>query len=75
MYLAIVPSSFITSQITALGFNFANLDISTEASVWPALSRTPPVFATNGKTCPGETICFFEELGLIATLIVLEVQK
>ena len=31
--LAILPSSFITSQITALGFIFASLDISTEASV------------------------------------------
>ena len=30
--LAILPSSFITSQITELGFNFDNLDISTEAS-------------------------------------------
>ena len=31
--LAIRPSSFITSQITALGFKFANFDMSTEASV------------------------------------------
>ena len=31
--LAILPSWFITSQITALGFNLDNLDISTEASV------------------------------------------
>ena len=52
----------MTSHITALGFNFANLDISTEASVCPALSNTPPAFATKGKTCPGETISFLEEL-------------
>ena len=31
--LAIRPSSFITSQITELGFKFDNLEISTEASV------------------------------------------
>ena len=55
----ILPSSFITSQITELGFNFDNLEISTEASVWPALSKTPPVLATKGKTCPGDTISFF----------------
>ena len=60
----------MTSQITALGFNLANFEISTEASVCPALSRTPPFFATKGKTCPGETISFLDELGLIATLIV-----
>ena len=57
--LAILPSSFITSQITELGFSFDSLDISTEASVWPALSKTPPFLETNGKTCPGDTISFF----------------
>ena len=31
--LAMVPSSFIISQITADGFFFASLEISTEASV------------------------------------------
>ena len=45
--------------------------MSTDASVCPALSRTPPFFATNGKTCPGDTISLFEEFGFIATLIVL----
>ena len=57
--LAILPSSFITSQITELGFSFDNLEISIEASVCPALSKTPPFLATKGKTCPGETISFF----------------
>ena len=37
-----VPSSFITSHITALGFNLASFEISTDASVCPALSNTPP---------------------------------
>ena len=31
--LAILPSSFITSQITELGFNLDNLEMSTDASV------------------------------------------
>ena len=31
--LAILPSSFITSQITELGFKLDNFEISTEASV------------------------------------------
>ena len=44
------PSWFIISQITALGFKFANLEISTDASVCPALSNTPPDLATKGKT-------------------------
>ena len=72
LYLAIVPSSFITSHITALGFNFANLEISTDASVCPALSRTPPFFATKGKTWPGETISFLLDEGLMATFIVFD---
>ena len=59
----------MTSQITALGFKFANLEISTEASVCPALSRTPPDLATKGKTWPGETMSFFLEFLLIAVLI------
>ena len=37
-------------DITELGFNLANFDTSTEASVCPALSKTPPALATNGKT-------------------------
>ena len=42
-----------------------------DASVCPARSSTPPLFATKGKTWPGETISFLVELGLMATLIVL----
>lgn len=41
---AMVPSSFITSHITALGFKLASFEISTDASVCPALSNTPPFF-------------------------------
>ena len=47
--LAILPSSFIISQITAEGFNPANRAISMAASVCPALDNTPPLRATNGK--------------------------
>ena len=66
-----VPSTFITSYITALGFNLASFEISTDASVCPALSNTPPFFETKGNTCPGETISPLPEEFLIATLIVL----
>jgi hypothetical protein len=38
------------SHITADGFFLASLDISTEASVCPALINTPPSLATMGKT-------------------------
>ena len=47
-----------------------NLDTSTEASVWPALTRTPPFFEIRGKTWPGDTISFCETFFLIAVLIV-----
>jgi hypothetical protein len=46
------------------------LDISTDASVWPALTKTPPSFAIIGKTCPGETISFFLTFFFDAILIV-----
>ena len=46
--------------MTALGFIFDNFEISIEASVCPALSKTPPDLATRGKTCPGDTISFFQ---------------
>jgi hypothetical protein len=43
------------SQITPLGLRPASRATSTAASVWPARTRTPPGFATRGKTWPGET--------------------
>ena len=51
--LAIVPSSLTISHITAAGFNPANLDKSTDASVWPALTKTPPSLYLIGNMCPG----------------------
>ena len=69
--MAIVPSSFIISQITAELFFFANFEISTEASVCPALTSTPPSFAIIGNTWPGDTISFLLAFFFEATLIVL----
>ena len=59
------------SQITAELFFLANLDISTDASVCPALTSTPPSLAIIGKTWPGETISFFLTFFCDAILIVL----
>ena len=50
---AIVPSSFMISQMTAAGIRPAIRARSTEASVWPARLRTPPLRARSGKVCPG----------------------
>ena len=47
--LAIVPSSFMTSQITPAGEAPASFAKSTAASVCPGLVKTPPSFAINGK--------------------------
>ena len=56
--------------MTADDPHLANLDISTEASVCPALTRTPPSFATIGKTCPGDIISDFLTFFFIAVFIV-----
>ena len=50
---AIVPSSFMTSQITPAGCSPARRARSTEASVWPVRSSTPCGRARSGKTWPG----------------------
>ena len=47
--LAMVPSSFIISQITPASSKPASLDKSHAASVCPALLKTPPSEALNGK--------------------------
>ncbi len=49
---AIVPSSFMISQITPAGASPAIRARSTDASVCPARTRTPPLRARSGKTCP-----------------------
>ena len=50
-----VPSSFITSQITPDGLSPASRARSIAASVWPVRSSTPPSFAFSGKMWPGWT--------------------
>ena len=67
---AIVPSSFMISQTTPDGVKPASRARSTEASVWPMRSSTPPGFARSGKTWPGCTRSRCVESGWIATWIV-----
>jgi len=52
---AIVPSSFMISQMTPAGLRPASRARSTAASVCPARCRTPPGRARSGKTWPGIT--------------------
>ena len=47
---AMVPSSFMISQITPEGCSPARRLMSTAASVWPARTSTPPLRARSGKT-------------------------
>ena len=56
-----VPSSFIISHITPHGLFPHSLARSTAASVWPALTKTPPSFETTGNMCPGLTRSLDEE--------------
>ena len=51
--LAMVPSSFMISQMTPAGYLPAIRAKSTEPSVWPARLSTPPLWARKGKMCPG----------------------
>src|SRR5471030_607140 len=53
---AMVPSSYITSQITPLGSKPAMRARSQAASVWPARARVPPGWAISGKMWPGLTM-------------------
>ena len=50
---AMVPSSFMISQMTPAGKRPARRARSTVASVWPARTSTPPSRAISGKTWPG----------------------
>ena len=52
---AISPSSRMISQITPAGLSPASRARSTEPSVWPVRTSTPPLRARSGKTWPGET--------------------
>ena len=68
---AIVPSSFMISQITPAGVKPANRARSTEPSVWPVRSRTPPARARKGKMWPGRTKSSGLVLGLTTVRTVV----
>ena len=67
---AIVPSSFMISQITPAGYRPAMRERSTAASVWPARTITPPSRARSGETCPGRARSPGVVCGLIAASTV-----
>ena len=64
---AMVPSSFIISQRTPAGYKPARRARSTVASVWPALTSTPPSRARIGKMWPGRP----RSPGLVAGSIIV----
>ena len=64
---AIVPSGFMTSQMTPAGFRPARRARSTAPSVWPARTRAPPSRARSGKTCPGRA----RSVGLVPSAIAI----
>jgi len=72
---AMVPSSFITSQITPPGRSPVSRAKSTAASVWPVRTSTPPLLDRIGKTCPGRARSSGRESGWIATWTVLLCQR
>jgi hypothetical protein len=65
-----VPSSRMISQMTPAGVRPAMRARSTEASVWPARTRTPPRRARSGKTWPGRARSEAVERGSMATRMV-----
>ena len=67
---AMLPLSFMISQITPDGFSPASRAMSTAASVWPARTSVPPSRATSGNTWPGVTMSGRPHSGLIATAMV-----
>ena len=67
---AIVPSSFMISQITPAGRRPARRARSTEPSVCPARRSTPPSRARSGKMWPGRTRSVGRASSRIAVRIV-----
>lgn len=65
-----LPSSSIISQITALSPLPASDANSTEASVCPCLTDTPPFLACRGKIWPGEEKSWIVLVEDAASLIV-----
>src|SRR5579883_891873 len=67
---AMVPSSFMISQMTPEGLRPARRATSTAASVWPLRTRTPPSRAISGKMWPGVTRSSGPFVGSIAVAMV-----
>src|SRR5450756_49286 len=67
-----VPSSFMISQMIPAGTIPASRARSTEASVCPARTSTPPLRARSGNTCPGRARSDGRVAGSIAVLMVCE---
>ena len=65
-----LPSGFMTSQMTPAGWQPARRARSTEASVCPVRSSTPPERARSGKMWPGWIRSRAPMAGSTATLIV-----
>ena len=65
-----VPSSFMISQITPAGVRPAMRARSTEASVCPARTSTPPSRARSGNTWPGRARSPGRQSGSIACRMV-----
>ena len=64
-----VPSSFMISQITPEGSSPARRERSTEASVCPARTSTPPSRARRGKIWPGRaSVCVFADPAILFDL-------
>ena len=67
---AMLPSSFMISQMTAVGEQPAIAAKSQPASVWPERINTPPGWAIKGNICPGCTRSPGLAFGATAVLIV-----
>ena len=65
-----LPSSATISAIAATGRRPARRMSSTEASVWPPRSRTPPSTARSGRMWPGRLTLLGSESGSASTLRV-----
>ena len=70
--IGVVPSSLITSQITAEGFKPESRTSSILASVCPGRARTPAACPLSGNMCPGQMISAGFASGRDATQTVLE---
>src|SRR6478736_2359716 len=62
---AIVPSSFMISQITAIARAPASVTRSTAASVWPARCNTPPVLGHEIDCLSRDMLRGHDEVALI----------